>query len=346
VNKTKKNASFSDINPVWLCFFTQGLALAALLSTLMLGLLPALLSGLLIYHLVQSATPVLGRIGIVPAVGKILTLLIIAAIVATAITLGTVGAASFLNGGSGGLAALLQKMADTVDTTRAHLPGWVQDFLPTNVQDLQIAAAAWLREHAVQLSHIGRTIGISFVYVLMGMVIGGMVAFRHQQQVLKPGFLTSQLVERTTLLSHSFRQVVFSQVKISTVNTILTSIFLLGILPLFDITLPLTKVMIAVTFIAGLLPVLGNLISNTVIVLICLSVSPPAAFGALTFLVIIHKLEYFLNAHIISSNIRAQAWEVLLAMLVMESAFGISGIIAAPIFYAYLKEELAMQKLI
>ena len=32
--------------------------------------------------------------------------------------------------------------------------------------------------------------------------------------------------------------------------------------------------MIAVTFIAGLLPVIGNLISNTVIVVVSLSVSP------------------------------------------------------------------------
>ncbi len=32
---------------------------------------------------------------------------------------------------------------------------------------------------------------------------------------------------------------------------------------------------------------------------------------------------------------------MLLAMLVMEAAFGIPGVIAAPIFYAYLKSELA-----
>ena len=40
------------------------------------------------------------------------------------------------------------------------------------------------------------------------------------------------------------------------------------------------------------------------------------------------------------------AWELLLAMLVMEAAFGISGLIAAPIYYAYLKDELVSRKLI
>ena len=33
-------------------------------------------------------------------------------------------------------------------------------------------------------------------------------------------------------------------------------------------------------------------------------------------------------------------------MLVMEAAFGIRGLIAAPIFYAYLKEELTSRGLI
>jgi predicted PurR-regulated permease PerM len=56
---------------------------------------------------------------------------------------------------------------------------------------------------------------------------------------------------------------------------------------------------------------------------------------------VIHKLEYFLNARIVGSQIAARAWELLLAMLVMEAAFGIPGVVAAPIYYAYLKRELS-----
>ena len=41
-----------------------------------------------------------------------------------------------------------------------------------------------------------------------------------------------------------------------------------------------------------------------------------------------------------SSQIRARAWELLLAMLAMEAAFGVAGVIAAPIYYAYIKDEL------
>jgi hypothetical protein len=112
------------------------------------------------------------------------------------------------------------------------------------------------------------------------------------------------------------------------------------VLPLLGIELPLVKTMIAVTFIAGLVPVLGNLVSNAVVVIVSLSVSPYVALGSLIYLVAIHKLEYFLNARLVGTRIEAGAWELLLAMLLMEAAFGVAGLIAAPIYYAYLKDEL------
>ena len=68
--------------------------------------------------------------------------------------------------------------------------------------------------------------------------------------------------------------------------------------------------------------------------------------GSLAFLVVIHKLEYFVNARVMGGQIRARAWELLLAMLVMDAVFGIPGVIAAPIYYAYLKNELTAQTLI
>jgi predicted PurR-regulated permease PerM len=126
----------------------------------------------------------------------------------------------------------------------------------------------------------------------------------------------------------------------------LTTIYLTIVLPLSGVHLPLTKTMIAITFVAGLLPVVGNLISNTVIVIVSLSHSLYVALGSLAFLVIIHKLEYFVNARIVGTQIRARAWELLVAMLTMEAAFGIPGLVAAPIYYAYLKDELKGRGLI
>jgi predicted PurR-regulated permease PerM len=134
--------------------------------------------------------------------------------------------------------------------------------------------------------------------------------------------------------------------RISTLNTTIAAIYLAIILPLLDVQLPLVKTMIAVTFIVGLLPVLGNLISNTVIVIVSLSFSPLFVAGSLAFLVVIHKLEYFVNTRIIGTRIRARALELLAAMLVMEAAFGVPGLIAAPVYYAYLKDGLSLRGLI
>jgi predicted PurR-regulated permease PerM len=100
------------------------------------------------------------------------------------------------------------------------------------------------------------------------------------------------------------------------------------------------------TFVVGLIPIIGNLLSNTAIVIVCLSNGIPVAIASLVFLIVIHKLEYFLNARIIGSHINARAWEMLIAMLVMEAAFGITGLIAAPIIYAYYKEEMREKGLV
>ena len=134
---------------------------------------------------------------------------------------------------------------------------------------------------------------------------------------------------------------VFAQVRIAAINALFTGIFLAVVLPLAGINLPFVKTLILLTFMAGLLPVIGNLISNTVIVVISLSHSLTTAMLSLMFLVTIHKLEYFLNAKIIGMQINARAWELLGAMLLMEALFGIPGVIAAPVFYAYLKTELS-----
>ncbi len=134
--------------------------------------------------------------------------------------------------------------------------------------------------------------------------------------------------------------------RISALNTIFTGIYLAVVLPAFGIDLPLIKTMIMVTFIAGLLPVIGNLISNTVIVVVSLAHSHEVAFVSLAYLIVIHKLEYFLNARIVGGRISARAWELLMAMLLMEAAFGMGGLVAAPIYYAYLKNELRAAELI
>jgi predicted PurR-regulated permease PerM len=332
-----------------LYLFTQVCALIALTLVIKLELLAAMLAGLLVFQIVDFGARKLKSRGVKPIVGKSLLLFVVAAVVLTSLGMSGYMFASHVTGpdGAGSLILLLQRMADVVDKIRNYLPESVQHYMPGNIDEWQDAVSDWLRSNARDLSVLGRDVGLFLAHVIIGMIIGGMVAispaFRRTH-----GPLAEAVGQRVGFLTTAFRRVVFSQVRISLLNTFLTSVFLLGVLPtlLGGQHLPLAKTMIAVTFFAGLLPVVGNLISNTAIFLISLGVSPLAAVSALLFLIGIHKLEYFVNARIIGSQIHARAWEILLAMLVMESAFGIAGVVAAPVYYAYLKDELSAQKLI
>jgi len=318
----------------------------ALIAVLKLGLLSALLSGLLIYELVHLVALKLNWVGVTHDVGKAVALILLASLIAVAISIGGIGLLALLTGGSEGLVVLLQKMAEVIETARIHFPPWAWDYLPANTEELEVALSQWLRAHAGQLQQLGQNIGTVLAHTLIGMIIGGMVAFRSRPRALELPPLTRALAHRAHLLGSAFRRIVFAQVRISALNTLLTALYLAVLLPMLGMPLPLTKTMIALTFVVGLLPVLGNLISNTVIVVVSLSVSLLTALSSLVFLIVIHKLEYFVNARIIGARIGAHAWELLLSMLIMDACFGLPGVIAAPIYYAYLKDELSARKLI
>ena len=130
-----------------------------------------------------------------------------------------------------------------------------------------------------------------------------------------------------------------AQVKISLIDTFLTGLYLYLVLPLFGVDLPFKMTVLIVAFIVGLIPVAGNLISNTIIIILSLGSSLYVALASLVFLVIIISSN-IPHAKIIGSEIESSAWELLVAMVVFERIFGIGGIIVAPVYYAYLKNEL------
>jgi len=288
----------SVISALRLEIATQVLTGLALVATLHVGLLASLLSGLLVYELVHVLAPSHTSTLVHRRTGKIIAVALLATIVIIAIGAGILGLISLLSSGSENLSVLLQKMAEVIETARSHLPAWALSPLPEEPAELKAAATAWLREHAGQLRSIGQDVWRTLIHILFGMVIGGMIAVSREAGDIEHGPLVHALTNRARLLGAAFRSVVFAQVRISALNTALTGFYLLVVVPWIGIQLPLTKTMIAVTFIAGLLPVIGNLISNTAIVLVSLSVSPVLAAGSLVFLVVIHKLEYFVNARV------------------------------------------------
>jgi predicted PurR-regulated permease PerM len=257
----------------------------------------------------------------------------------------SLGLWSFMHG-DGGMAALFTTLASTFEKLRNIFPTSIANALPDTVEDFREPLAEMLREHGQKISAVGIAGAKTLAHVVLGMVIGGMTALHKFKGIERWQPFSAALFARFGALAEAFDKIVFAQVKISAINTCLTALYLLVILPLCGVRLPLLTVLIPFTFIVGLLPVVGNLISNTVIVLISLGVSAGLALASLVFLIIIHKLEYFTNARIVGGEVQASAWELLCSMLVMEAIFGMAGLIAAPVFYAWLKAELKVKNVI
>jgi predicted PurR-regulated permease PerM len=316
----------------------------ALLVILMNGLLVALLAGLLVHSLVLVLSPKFGE-----QVGKgrarIVSVSLIGTLIITVLTLAIWGAITFFQSEAGSTHALLQKMADIVEASRAQCPVWVCSHLPDNTEELRELITNWMREHAKEAKSLSTDASHTIVRILLGMIIGAMISL-HNPNSIPSGPLAIALLDRVKTLSRAFKKIVFAQVKISAVNTFATGIYVLVVLPLLGFNLPMAKSLVVITFVVGMLPIVGNLISNSILVIVALPFGIAVGVWSLVFLIVLHKLEYFLNAKIIGTQIQAQPWEILIAMLIMESVFGIAGVVAAPIFYAYTKQELINRQLI
>ncbi|MBV6342086.1 AI-2E family transporter [Candidatus Magnetobacterium casense] len=327
-------------------FVAWGIATVSLVLIVRLHLLSALLSGLLVFELIHTLSKKIRVRGISGHGSKIIIVTLLASIIVLVVCLMTVGTVSFFRGSIGNLPVLLQKMADIIEDSLNSFPVWIVHLLPSDTAELKGAIATWLRDHASYLQLAGQEALRTTAHILIGMVMGALIALDEAIETRHYGPLGQAMLGNVVRLGQSFHRIVFAQVRISAINTVFAALYLTVVLPLFGVHLNLIKTLIAVTFFAGLLPVAGNLISNTVIIIVSLNHSFNVAVSSLVFLVVIHKLEYFLNAKIIGTQIKSKAWEMLLAMIIMESAFGISGVVAAPIYYAYFKDELISKRLL
>ncbi|WOE30924.1 MULTISPECIES: AI-2E family transporter [unclassified Acinetobacter] len=229
---------------------------------------------------------------------------------------------------------------------QAEIIKYYPNFNPYTTMSLKDQLFAYIKENLGMLRHTGTNILHSFASMIIAMIIGIMVSLHQVQPKMHIPAFKVALIARIQNLATAFQNVVFAQVKISLINTILFIIFAHIILPICGFHLPFVKTLTILTFIFGLIPIIGNLITNTLITVAALTISVSLAIVSLAYLIIIHKLEYFINARIIGTKINASAWEVLLAMLIFEAIFGITGLIVAPIYYAYLKLELKQQNMI
>jgi predicted PurR-regulated permease PerM len=247
-----------------------------------------------------------------------------------------------------------------ISATASALPGIAENALPAVIQ--------WANEHRIHLpftdfeslkdealkavsneakdlgkfADIARGATTEFIYFIVGCVVAMGLFLNPQLEMDHPSraarnnlysLCCEEIGQRFVTFYASFAMVMRAQVIISTIDCTLTGIFM-GVLGL-----PHLVIAVGVTFLCGLLPVVGNLLSNTLVVAIGFTASPAKGLGALAFLVCIHQLEYFLNSKIIGGRIRSPIWLTLLALVLGESVMGVTGMILAPAVLHYIRIE-------
>jgi predicted PurR-regulated permease PerM len=217
----------------------------------------------------------------------------------------------------------------------------------TDYESLKTLALSEAREGIAGLGRYVRAASFQFVLLVTGLVVAASMfmsaswSAENDPQTGPDNLYAAtvrDLAARFKTFFQSFSKVIGAQIVISIINTGLTAVFLLLC------GFPFAAVLIALTFLCGLLPIIGNLISNTLIVGVGFTVSPRTALTAIVFLVVIHKLEYFLNSKIIGDRIKNPMWLTLVGLVLGEKLMGIPGMILAPVVLYYIKVEASRNK--
>ena len=240
----------------------------------------------------------------------------------------------------------LPEIADQAIPSVIH---WAQQYqieLPftdyDSLRDLAFDTVKSEVKYLGSVARIARGATTQFVFLLVGCVVAVSIFLNpridldREQYAVRDNLYSlccEQIAKQFAALYQSFATVIGAQIVIAAINTVLTTLFVLAM------GLPYAVVVIGMTFLWGLIPVLGNLASNTIIVGIGFTVSPRTALAALVFLVVVHKLEYFLNSKIIGRRIHNPLWLTLLALILGERLLGLPGMVLAPVLLNYLRME-------
>ena len=246
--------------------------------------------------------------------------------------------------------AAILALPDVADTSIPSASAWAQRRqieLPfTDFESLRAVVIDTLQQEAHYLRNVAHFAGsttAALVFSIIGIVAAGSLFFKaglDPHRAMHPvknnlySICCDEVSTRFRDFYRSFAAVMGAQMTISLINTALTGLFVVVV------RMPHAPLLMAITFLCGLVPIVGNLVSNAIIVFVALTVSLKLAIAALVFLVVIHKLEYFLNSKIIGDRIRNPAWLTLIALIIGERLMGIPGLILAPVVLNYLRVEM------
>jgi predicted PurR-regulated permease PerM len=258
------------------------------------------------------------------------------------------------------LAALAYALTYFIQKTVQELPKIANDAVPaiinwatahqitlpfTDLESLKEKAFEFVRSQASNLGHfadVARGATTQFVYLIVGCLVAIGIFLNPRLEMDEPAatlrnnlysLCCQEISRRFATFYDSFDIVMNAQITISIINTALTAIFMAVM------GLPHLVVALGLTFLCGFVPVIGNLVSNALVVALGFLISPAKGLWALVFLIVIHKLGYFLNGQIIGAKIRTSIWLTLLALLLGERLMGITGMVLAPVLLHYIRIE-------
>ena len=239
----------------------------------------------------------------------------------------------------------LPEIADTTIPAVVNFAEKQQIELPfSDYATLKTLALSEVKDKVANVGRYARAAVFQFAMLIIGLVVAVSLFVSAKWEVdddpdVVKGSLYSTVVRelgvRFQTFYSSFAKVIGAQITISSINTLLTAVFVIWN------GYHYIMVIIVLTFLCGLLPIIGNIASNTLIVGVGFTVSPRVALFALIFLVVIHKLEYFLNSKIIGGWTRNPVWLTLIGLIIGEIVMGIPGMILAPVVLNYLRVEMS-----
>jgi predicted PurR-regulated permease PerM len=247
--------------------------------------------------------------------------------------------------------AAISALPKIADNSIPSAIAWAEEHdlsLPfTDFEGLKAHTMTTIKDQARYLgdfANFARHASTTFVFIIIAIVCAVSIFFNSQLDLFREShkvrnnlysIYCDEISARFGDFYRSFSTVMGAQMTISAINTILTAIFVL------ILGLPYGAVVIGLTFLCGLFPIVGNVVSNTVIVFIGFLVSAKIAFIALIFLVVVHKLEYFLNSKIVGARIRNPIWLTLIGLIIGEKLMGVPGMILSPVILNYLRVEMS-----
>ena len=246
----------------------------------------------------------------------------------------------------------LPKIAETTIPAVAEFAERQGIELPfTDLASLKTVAISEMKDDVANAGRYARAAAFKFVQLLIGLVVAASLFLSATWgSENEPGTsrdslyatMVRELSLRFQTFFRSFAKVIGAQIIVSTINTGLTAIFLTWN------HFPFASVIIVLTFLCGLLPIVGNILSNTLIVGVAFTIpviGPKMALIALVFLIVIHKLEYFLNSKIIGDRIKNPMWLTLIGLVLGEKLMGVPGMVLAPVVLHYIKVEASQNKI-